>query len=186
MPVSQAFIDDIITTTKKWLVTVVIEHNFCPFAKRELQRESIRYVVLEDVPVENWLEELMVECSRLDEDKSIETTLLILPNSLKVFDDYLGFLELANSLMIQEGCEGYYQLASFHPEFCFEGADDSDAANYTNRSPYPMLHLLREEGLEKALENVDAPEMIPERNIALARGLGKAVMQDTLDACFKK
>ena len=100
----------------------------------------------------------MEECVRLDEDESIVTSLLIFPNAFKQFDDYLDIVELAEELLEANGYEGVYQLASFHPQYIFGGAPVNDAANYTNRSVYPMLHLLREEQIEKALERYPNPE----------------------------
>ena len=175
-----------IAITQKWVRTVIVDQHFCPFAQREVERESVRYVVLEDQSIEGMLEELMLEVNRLDNDKKIETTLLIMPESFKDFESYLDFVDIANQLMISEGCEGHYQLASFHPDYCFDGEEYNDAANYTNRSPYPMLHLLRESSLEKALSHVDNPEDIPERNIEHARSLGVEVMRHNLERCFKK
>lgn len=120
----------------------------------------------------------------MDNNDNIETSLLIFPESLKDFDDYLDFLEIANALMHKQGYEGIYQLASFHPHYYFEGADENDAANYTNRSPYPMLHILREASLERALLNYPDPENIPGRNIKLTRELGLDVMQKLLADCY--
>ena len=88
-------------------------------------------------------------------------------------------------MLIEQDYEGIYQLASFHPEYCFAGEDETDAANYTNRSPYPMLHLIREASLEKALQNYPDAELIPERNIALARSKGLAEMKHLLERCLQ-
>ncbi len=112
----------IISTTQTWLKTIIIEYSICPFAKRELDRGSIRFSVNHDTEIESCLMNLMLECDRLDTDSSIETTLLIYDSAFTVFDDYLGFLELAETLLIEQGYEGVYQLASFHPDYCFEGA----------------------------------------------------------------
>ena len=87
-------------------------------------------------------------------------------------------------MLIEQGYEGVYQLASFHPDYCFDGAKRNDAANYTNRSPYPMLHLLRETSLEQAIRSYPHPENIPQRNIELTQELGLAKMQVLLAACY--
>ncbi|MDP2902670.1 MAG: DUF1415 domain-containing protein [Methylovulum sp.] len=171
-------------TTLAWLKTVVIGHEICPFAKRELDRGSIRFTVCHDVGFESCLLRLIEECDRLDSDGGIETTLLIYADAFTAFDDYLDFLELAQSLLLDQGYEGIYQLASFHPDYCFDGATLDDAANYTNRSPYPMLHLLREASLEQAIRAYPQPETIPQRNIGLTRCLGLAKMQALLAACY--
>ena len=174
----------LISTTQTWLKTIIIEYSICPFAKRELDRGSIRFSVNHDTEIESCLMNLMLECDRLDTDSSIETTLLIYDCAFTVFDDYLDFLELAETLLIEQGYEGVYQLASFHPDYCFEGAKQDDPANYTNRSPYPMLHLLREAGIEQAVATYPHPENIPQRNIELTRELGLAKMQALLAACY--
>ncbi|MGB4499260.1 MAG: DUF1415 domain-containing protein [Methylococcaceae bacterium] len=173
-----------IEETKKWLETVVIAHNICPFAKRVFDGGGIHFATENSTDVETCLENLLDECARLDENDTIETTLLIYPKAFTNFDEYLDFVEIAERLLEVEDYEGIYQLASFHPNYCFEGSTDTDAANYTNRSPYPMLHLLREESLEKALENYPNPENIPENNIKLTRELGLQKMKETLAACY--
>ncbi len=158
--------------TRAWVERFVVAHNVCPFARRELVGETIRFV---EVAAGEWapaLEALLDECRRLDGTPGIETTLLVLRPGLEVFDDYLDFLAVAEALLAEQGYEGTYQLASFHPDYCFEGAAVDDPANYSNRSPWPMLHLLREAGLEHALANYADPEAIPERNIEYLRTLG--------------
>jgi len=174
----------LIATTQNWLKTIIIAYNICPFAKRELERGSIRFSSNHDAEIESCLLDLMLECDRLDTDSSVETTLLIYNNAFTTFDDYLDFLELAETLLIEQGYEGIYQLASFHPDYCFEGSEPDDPANYTNRSPYPMLHLLRETSIERAVATYPHPENIPQRNIELTRELGFVKMQALLSACY--
>lgn len=173
-----------ISATQAWLKTVIIKHNICPFAKRELERGSIRFTVKHDTGIEDCLLGLIDECELLDSDDGIETSLLIYADAFAGFEDYLDFLELAEALLVEQGYEGIYQLASFHPDYCFDGAAPDDAANYTNRSPYPMLHLLREAGLERAISTYPEPETIPQRNIDLTRSLGAKKMQTLLAACY--
>jgi len=175
----------VIDATQAWLKSIIIEYNICPFAKRELEKGSIRFSVNQDTEIEDCLLHLMVECDRLDTDQSIETTLLIYANTFTAFDDYLDFLEMADTLLIDQGYEGIYQLASFHPDYCFEGAEQDDPANYTNRSPYPMLHLLRESGIKRAVSTYPHPENIPQRNIELTRELGLTKMQALLAKCYQ-
>ena len=171
--------------TQAWLETVIIAHNICPFAHKVHNQDSIRYRVCHGHNLELCLETLILECVRLDTAPDIATSLVIYPNAFNTFVDYLDFLAIAESLLIEQGYEGVYQLASFHPDYCFEGSDESDPANYTNRSPYPMLHLLREDSLEIALRSYPDPENIPLRNIELTHRLGKAKMQDLLNACYR-
>ena len=166
-----------ITRTKNWLKNVIIAHNICPFAKREFERESIHYELVESENLEEQLQHLISVCNLLDSDNTVETSLLIYPKGLNDFDDYLDFLALANALMEKHGYEGIYQLASFHPDYCFEGAEQDDPSNYTNRAPYPTLHLIREASLEKVLADYPNPEKIPERNIEYTRQLGLETMQ---------
>jgi len=170
----------IIKKTKNWINSFIIHHTICPFAKREYELDTISYDLVNSEKLEDQLQELIVACEQLDSNKTIETSLLIFPKGLSDFDDYLDLLALANSLMHKQGYEGVYQLASFHPEYCFEGVDENDASNYSNRSPYPMLHLIRETSLEKALENYPNPESIPVRNVEYLRELGNEKIQTIL------
>lgn len=174
----------IISQTQKWITDVVVGCNFCPFAARELKKNSIHYEVAPAVSLEDCLELLLLECKRLDENETIETSLLILPHSFTDLYDYLDLVDLSGKQLKRKGYEGIYQVASFHPLYLFADASEDDAANYTNRSPYPMLHLLREESIEKALENFPDPDSIPERNIQFAREKGIAWMKLLRDKCF--
>ena len=175
--------DDIIAQTKSWVETVVVGCHFCPFAKRELERDTVRYVVIDEVKIEHCLERLYDECVYLDSNDGIETTLIIFSKTFVTFENFLTAVDMSEQLLTQYEYEGIYQLASFHPNYCFAGSDDNDAANYTNRSPFPMLHLLRENSLEKALENYPDPEQIPNRNVEKARTLGLDIMKAKLDKC---
>ena len=170
-----------IRRTRRWVEDVIVAHGFCPFARREVERGSIHYVVSPEARLSGALEVLVDECLRLDRDAGIETTLLIYPQGFDVFEDYLDFVALAEALLTEQGYEGVYQLATFHPDYCFADAPQDDPANYTNRSPYPLLHLLREDSLEKAIAGHPDPEGIPERNVSRARELGLVVLRDLLD-----
>jgi uncharacterized protein len=130
------------------------------------------------------LEAFLQECIRLDDNDSIETSFLLFPNAMADFNDYLELAELAEALLDKHGYEGVYQVASFHPDYCFAGESADDAANYTNRSIYPMLHLLREETMEQAIARYPNPESIPDKNIDFARKKGLAYMQLLRDKCF--
>ena len=177
--------DMIIAQTRSWIETVIIGLNFCPFAKREYDRDSIRYSICHDTRIEDCLHNLIDECSELDSKPEVETTLVIFPEYFNDFDDYLDFVDLCRALLEDQGYTGTYQIATFHPDYCFDDSIDSDPANYTNRSPYPMLHIIRETSLERALQNYPQPENIPKRNIEYARSQGQAKMQALLDACYK-
>jgi uncharacterized protein len=174
----------IIDQTKKWITSVVIGCNFCPFAAREVKRNSIHYQVEASSDLTVCLQAFLHECTRLDNEQSIETTLLIFPNSFPTFHSYLDLLSLAERALRKKGYEGVYQVASFHPLYRFADSQDNDPANYTNRSLYPMLHLLREERVEQALQQYHGPEQIPERNIQFARERGLGYMKMLRDSCL--
>jgi len=170
-----------ISQTKHWLESVVIGLNFCPFAKPVFDQGKIHYQVSDAQSLECCLEDLIIEAERLDRLSEFETTLLIYERALQDFDDFLDTLEIANDLMNKQGYEGVYQLASFHPDYCFADSDENDPANYTNRSPYPMFHLIREKSLEQAIAHYTDPEKIPETNVRLAQELGLEKMQRLLE-----
>lgn len=162
----------VVERTRNWVRDIVIGLNFCPFARKPFKEESILYKVDETTDVEMALASFLLTCHYLEEHPGIETALLILPNGFADFEEYLDLVDLSERLLKREGFEGVYQVASFHPAYIFAGSDDNDPANYTNRSPYPMLHLLREDLLEVAIDKHNDVDDIPEQNIAKARSLG--------------
>ena len=174
----------VIAQTAQWIKTVVVDCNFCPFAAKALLRKSVRYVVVPATTVELSLERFAEELAWLDQTEDIETTFVIFPDSFEDFSAYLDFVGLAEDLASALDYDGIYQVASFHPLYCFEGAAENDPANYTNRSIYPMLHLLREDSITKALEHFVDPEGIPDRNIAYAQDKGLKYMQMLRAACM--
>ena len=174
----------VVSQTKKWINEVIIGCNFCPFAAKVVKQQSIYYQVENSAASNICLDAFLQEMIRLDEDASIETSFLIFPNSFADFDDYLDLVNLAEKLLFDKGYEGVYQVASFHPLYQFEGAQLDDAANYTNRSAYPMLHLLREISIDKALENLKSPENIPDSNINFAREKGLVYMKLLRESCL--
>ncbi|MCP3849443.1 MAG: DUF1415 domain-containing protein [Gammaproteobacteria bacterium] len=174
-----------IKQTQCWLDHVIIEHNICPFAKRERDKGSINFCVNDASDWETVLEGLLLEFERLEAHSELETTLFIVTKAVQNFNDYLNFLDIANQLLIDRGYEGVYQLASFHPDYCFADTHEGDPANYTNRSPYPTLHLIREKSLEQALKNYPEPELIPVRNIEYCQKLGEEEMKRMLNQCLE-
>jgi len=170
----------IIQQTKKWIIDVVIGCNFCPFAAKEIKRDTIQYEVLTDATTTSALQAVMTTVYQLDAAKHIETSLLIFPGSFELFEEYLYLLELAEKLLVKEKYEGIYQIASFHPKYLFAGSNENDPSNYTNRSPYPMLHFLREENLSKAIDSYPDIDEVPNRNIAFTREKGLRYMQQLL------
>ncbi len=170
----------VVEQTRHWLETIVVGLNFCPFAKRELRKDAVRFSVQESGGMQETLEQLMAECEFLDAHPETETTLLILANGFEDFLSYLDLTELAEDLLAEQGYEGVYQVASFHPDYCFADAEQDDAANFTNRSPYPMLHLLREASLDVAIDNYPDIDSIPETNMQKARSLGSEYFRAVL------
>ena len=173
----------IIAQTKQWIESVVIGCNFCPFAAREVKADSIFYQVENATQLTVCLQSFLQLCLRLDEDNTIATSILIFPAAFPDFDDYLTLVALAEKLLKKNGYEGIYQVASFHPLYRFAQSPDNDPANYTNRSIYPMLHLLREEAITKALAHYPRPDRIPANNVNFARTKGEAYMKMLREAC---
>ncbi len=175
---------EVIEQTRKWILEVVIGCNFCPFASRVMKKKSIHYQVEFSGELALCLQAFLQECLRLDKDLEIDSTLVIFPHSFEQFDDFLDAVSLAERLLIQNGYEGIYQVASFHPLYCFDNSPVNDAANYTNRSIHPMLHLLRERQIEEALLNYPNPEQIPDKNIIFAREKGELYMRMLRESCL--
>ncbi len=166
--------DQIIRKTRNWIEHFVIRLNLCPFAKKVFDEEKVRYVVLSSGKIEDLTKKLLDELYFLSktEPERIETTLLILPNLLGEFSKFNDYLAIADEILIEMHLTGDIQIASFHPLYHFAGTDAEAPENFTNRSPYPMLHLLREERLEKALKNYNRPEDIPKHNIEKMNTIG--------------
>lgn len=162
-----------IKATKNWLENFVIKHNLCPFAAKPFNAKQIRYVCCH-VTDENELANILIEEMLLLKDanpQEIETSIIIAPLMLADFLDYNQFLDVVDSIIDELGVEGIIQVASFHPDYQFADLDKDDVRNYTNRSPYPMFHLIREDSIEKAREMMDV-EAIPDRNMDVLVGLG--------------
>ncbi|GAC14388.1 DUF1415 family protein [Aliiglaciecola lipolytica] len=128
---------------------------------------------------------LQAEIEHLNQHSKTETTLIVLTNGFNHFFDYLDLVDVAQQWLEENDYVGIYQIASFHPEYVFEGESIDSAANYTNRSPHPTLHLLREQSLERAIKSYKHPEQIPENNIDKAHSMGKAELKVLLASCMK-
>ncbi|NBW94904.1 MAG: DUF1415 domain-containing protein [Bacteroidetes bacterium] len=164
--------DHILQQTRTWVESFVIGYGLCPFAKHELVHDRIRFVVSRATSGLELASALEDELKRLARDETIGTTLLIHPGALTDFQAYLVFLDIGNGLLEELGLDGDIQIASFHPTYQFAGTRPEDASNYTNRSPYPMLHLIREEDVSRAVETHPDVSGIPSRNIALMQEIG--------------
>lgn len=158
--------------TIRWIQSIVIALNLCPFAKREMDSNSVRIEMSLATNFEEGITSFIEEIEHLNINPSTGTTLLLFPDFLSDFHTYLDFVDLANETIVQMGQQHIYQLATFHPAYQFQGTHVDDVTNYTNRSPYPMLHLLREEMLDSAIAYYGNTEAIPENNILRLQRLG--------------
>ncbi|HME39880.1 MAG TPA: DUF1415 domain-containing protein [Steroidobacteraceae bacterium] len=166
--------DEIIAATSRWLEKSVIGLDLCPFAESVYRGGRVRFRVSEQRSASALLEDLRSELTYLNEadPRRCETTLLIHPWVLADFIEYNDFLEVCEATVAEMGLEGELQVASFHPQYRFAGTQSEDIENYTNRSPYPMLHLLREASIERAVAALPDTDEIYLRNIRTLRGLG--------------
>ena len=168
--------EQVLEKTKHWLEAAVIGLNLCPFAKADYVKNQIRLVVSKARHADDLLEELDRELDLLvaTSASEIDTTLLIHPTLFEDFLDFNDFLEVAEGVVDEHELEGVIQLASFHPQFQFDGTEADDISNYTNRAPFAILHLLREDSVERAVEAFPQADAIFEANIATLEKLGHA------------
>lgn len=161
------------TAVRDWLDTIVIGLNLCPFAAQPARSGRVRVVVSEAQSELDLLAELQLELQKLDDSKpaEIETTLIAVPRMLADFIEYNDFLDQIDGMLDQFEWTGLYQVASFHPRYQFADTAPNDAENLTNRAPYPLLHLLREDSIEAAIEHHPDVDAIPETNIQRMRAL---------------
>ena len=171
--------------TRAWVERAVVGLQLCPFARAPEAKGRIRYALSAASDAEALMADLVDELERLagEPAERIETTLLVHPRVLVDFDDYNEFLGLAEAALVALDLEGVIQIASFHPDYRFAGSAADDIANATNRSPFPTLHLLREESIARALASFDAPESIYEANIRTMERLGHAGWEALRRAC---
>jgi hypothetical protein len=168
--------EEVLASTKLWLEKAVIGLNLCPFAKAVYVKDQVRLVVSHARHADDLLEELDNELDLLVATPAdeIDTTLLIHPTLFEDFLDFNDFLEVAEGVVDEHELEGVVQLASFHPQFQFEGTEPDDMGNYTNRAPFAILHLLREDSVERAVDAFPRADVIFEQNIATLEKLGHA------------
>lgn len=171
--------EQVLAATRLWLEKAVIGLNLCPFAKAVYVKQQVHCVVSEATSEAALLSELQAELEALSsmDSQLRDTTLLIIPNR---FDDFLNFNDFigeADALLADMGLEGELQIASFHPQFQFAGTDVDDVSNYTNRAPYPIVHVLREASIDRAVASFPDASVIYERNIETLEQLGVAGWQ---------
>ncbi len=167
----------IVDSVIRWFEQAVLGLNLCPFARRPYQQQAIRFELSGATDDAGCLSDLYLQLKEMDQQPAIATLILICPYHLQDFADYNQFLSLAEQLLQQEGWSGIYQVASFHPDYLFADAPQDDKANWSNRSPYPLLHLIRESTISAAIEAHPDIDRIPQRNIKTLRALSDRHMQ---------
>lgn len=173
-----------VTATRRWVEELVVAYNLCPFARRELQNDRIRFALCNAIDSAAVLEALADELIWLGDNASVETTLLIHPHALTDFYDFNDFLNDCDQLLSQMELEGIFQIASFHPQYRFAGTHPEDPENYSNRSPFPMLHLLREDSVERAIALHPAIEDVVTDNLETLNGLGSERLRALWQRCL--
>lgn len=165
-----------IEDTKKWLLEAVVGLNLCPFAKAVVVKDMVRYRVCASSEPADLLAMFREELQHLAEadPEKLDTTLLIAPNALPDFLDFNDFLAECDGVLMDLALDGVLQVADFHPHYQFGGTDVDDIENFTNRTPYPTLHLLREASIDKAVEACPDASLIFERNMEVLNKLGHA------------
>ena len=170
--------------TLGWVLDFVVGLNLCPFARPLLASDALRVTVCEATEDEGVAGALLNEIELIQKasESEVATILVVFPSALRRFNDYLAFLEGAQQLIEEMDLLGVLQLASFHPDYQFAGEPIEAASHFTNRAPFPMIHLLREEMVTRALETYPNPEQIPERNVRKLEDLGRERLQQMLTA----
>jgi uncharacterized protein len=177
--------EQIITATRNWVQNLVVDLNLCPFARRELNSGGLQFVVSTAITKEQLLQDLYTQLERMKNDVTIETLLIIHLQVLEDFYEYNQFLDNCDALLVDLKLEGVFQLASFHPDYQFAESDPADAGNFTNKSPFPMLHLLREDSLQSVIELYGDTHEIYQRNTRLLTQMGTTQLQALLAACYR-
>lgn len=165
--------------TRRWLDRFVVGLELCPFARPLLGSDQLRIAICEEADADALDRAFLLELDRLQasSEEEIATTLLVFPCALEDFGDYLAFLDRAQALLEAGGLAGIVQLASFHPHYRFQGEAEDAASQYSNRAPYPVIHLLRESMLTRVLADYPDPERIPQKNIATLEQVGSAELE---------
>jgi hypothetical protein len=181
-PASNQAVDPI-KATQHWLDTMVVGLNLCPFAAPVVNTQALKIINSPATELKQIITEVLTQLDLIQQadESEISTSLLIFSAALNDFDDYWSAVDLAEELLHEAGLAEIIQIASFHPDYCFDGVEPDDVSNYTNRSPYPMMHFIREAQLTRALQNYPDPENIPARNIERLKQLGIAEILKRLD-----
>lgn len=177
MPPSYS-VEQVEQLTREWVESMVVGLNLCPFAAPVVKDNSLRYAVTEACEGEALVADFLAEVEMIQaaDEQTIATTLFIVSSGLEDFYVYLDYLHLFEELLQQAGLEGVFQLASFHPGYLFAGVPEADLSHWSNRSPWPTFHIIREAEMSRALMHYSHPEQIPERNIERLRSLGREAL----------
>lgn len=161
--------------SRSWVETMVVGLNLCPFASPVVRKNTLRYAICDSTDEAALSSAFLNELDHIQNasEDEVATTLLVMPAAVKDFYDYLDLLDHFERLLKQSGLSGIFQLASFHPMYLFGGVDPDDLSHWTNRAPYPMVHIIRENQMSRVLSHYKDPDEIPERNIQLMHELGK-------------
>ena len=171
---------DYLQVTMNWVQTFVVNLNLCPFAGNSILNKKLSQRLILSASLEQILTELFLEVDLMEKNLDLESSLVTVPNAPSNFKDYLDILEKANELLTISGFEGVYQLASFHPGYQFAGTTLDAAENFTNRSPYPVFHIIRESSLSKAIDSFPGIEDIPNNNIEKMNSMGIQKLKELL------
>ncbi|MFL3653633.1 MAG: DUF1415 domain-containing protein [Halioglobus sp.] len=171
---------------RRWLYDFVVGLNLCPFARPLLGAANLRIVICEGSQIVDLRSVLLQELDLLqrNSEQDIATTLVAFPQALRNFEDYLQFFDEAQDLLLESCLDGVVQLASFHPQYRFAGEAPEAASHFSNRAPYPLIHLLREDMISRALEHVDDPSQIPDGNIQTLNTIGVPELERRWQALF--
>lgn len=183
MPAVELTDEQVLADTRRWIETAVIGLNLCPFARAVCVKDQVRIVVSRARHLDAFLDELDRELDLLVNTpaEEVDTTLLVHPTLFPDFEVFNDFMGVVDDVVVEHGLEGVIQVANFHPAFLFDGEAPDDPSHFTNRAPYPTLHLLREDSVERAVaSDAGDAEKIVERNLATLRGLGVAGIQALL------
>ena len=173
-----------IITTQRWIQSFVIELNLCPFAHGVSARDAIRHTACASESLQDILHALHEEMEWLDSDPETETSFLILTSGMEDFSDFNDCLAMAQELLVMLNWVGRYQLVGFHPYHQFDGTEPDDPENYTNRSPYPMVHILREASVTQAVDATEDVALIPKRNTDTLNQLGVEALINRWRDCY--
>ena len=168
----------IVNSVRRWFEKAVLGLNLCPFAAAPYQRGSIKFVLCRARNDQGILTDLYLHLLSMDRDQKIETLIMICPDHLSGFTDYNQFLTLAEHLLGVEGWQGTYQIASFHPDYRFADTKEDDRENWTNRSPFPLLHLIRESSISHLVDRDVRVDQVPLNNVRTLNQLDEEQMED--------